>query len=460
MQSNNTESDEEITAGAAQESTAPDLANDQHMEVSDEGAHEGATLGGSDHKEMIEQGELGQGEPRRNTSALAPSAQATTQQTTRDEAVPAEAVSAESAGTSDTMANLRAEHERLLPEVDTRTARAQRPAPAHNIRRALAGTLLVLSCLTLLLSTVTVWAEQTFLNNDARWTAVVGPMGHDPNVINAVSAYVADQIVTGLQVQQRAQNALPPQGQFLATPITDMVRQFTQNRVANAMRTKQFQQAWLSVNSAVHSQVVAALRGQTQPDTNANGALTLNLLPVITQGLQTVRQESPGLLPPQVHLPPLRSTESAQQGIHKLLQALGIQLPQNFGQVTLLQPDQFATAQQIVRLLDLMRIILPVVTLVALVATLWLSHDRRRMVMELGIGIAITFALAKIAIPVLQQQVVASVADPTAREIIQPVIERALSYLVTSTTWLLILGIVVALVAFLVGKREWFQAGL
>jgi hypothetical protein len=127
--------------------------------------------------------------------------------------------------------------------------------------------------------------------------------------------------------------------------------------------------------------------------------------------------------------------------------------------VTLLQSDQLAVVQKIVHLLDSLSIILPVLTLVLLVASLWLSVDRRRTLIQLGLGIAITFALAKLAIPILQQQVVAAVTNPTAREIVQPMIERALSYLVTSTTWLLIFGVLVALVAFLVGKPEWFRAG-
>jgi hypothetical protein len=278
-------------------------------------------------------------------------------------------------------------------------------------------------------------------------------------VVNAVSAYVADQVVTVLQVQQRAQNALPPQGQFLAVPITDVVRQYAQKGVAKAMSTEQFQQAWIAVNSAAHTQVVAALRSQSKAVTITNGTVTLNLLPVITQGLQTVRQQIAGLLPEQVQLPPPRSTEEVQQGIQKLSQALGVQLPPNFGQVTLFQSDQLATAQQVVRALDMFSILLPVITIVLLAAMLLLSVDRRRTLIQLGIGIAIVFVLAKIVIGLLQQQIVAAVANPTAKEIIQPVIERALSYLFTSTTWLLVLGVVVAVVAFLVGKPAWLRAG-
>lgn len=365
--------------------------------------------------------------------------------------------SVEPEDTADSPAALRAENERLRAELSAVKQRAQRPETPHPKRRALVGTLVVLSCISLLFSTLTLWSQQTFLNNDARWAEIVGPVGRDPAVVNAVSAYVADQVVTALQVQQRAQNALPERAQFLSVPLTDAVRQYTQKGVARAMQTEQFQQAWIVVNNAVHTEVVAALRGQSENITVSGGVVTLNLLPIITEGLHTIRGQIEGLLPPQVTLPDPRSTEQVQQGIQRLSQALGVQLPANFGQVTLFQADQLTTAQQIVRLIDLFAILLPLLTLVLLIATLWLSVDRRRTLIQLGIGIAITFALAKIGIAVLQQTIASSIANPTAKDIVDPVIARALSYLVTSTTWLLVFGLVVALVAFLVGKPEWFR---
>jgi hypothetical protein len=381
------------------------------------------------------------------------------EETAREGAGPRGIVPAASADTAATLAALRAENERLRAELGSFQHRAQRRTTSHPKRRALVGTLAVLTCLGLLLSTLTLWSQQTFLNNEARWAAIVGPVGQDPMVVNAVSAYVSDQVLTVLQVRQRAQNALPDQARFLAIPITDVVRQFTQKGVTRAMETEQFQQVWIEVNSAVHTEVVAALRGQSEKITISGSVVTLNLLPIITQGLHTIRGQIEGILPAQVALPDPASTEQVQQGIQRLSQALGVQLPPNFGQVTLFQSDQLATAQQIVRLVDIFAVLLPLLTLALLIATLWLSLDRRRTLVQLGIGIAITFALAKIGIAVLEQNVESSIANPTARDIIDPVIARALSYLVTSTTWLLVMGLVVALVAFLVGKPEWFRVG-
>lgn len=457
----------EMAGGAAEEPTVQQPADGHQMSAS--GADSGAEPSGGEGPETTTiGGAVGQPEqatadtgsqPLVVTTPESPAPTPSTEETVREGAGPPGTAPAESADTAAALAQLRAENERLHVELGSLQQHAQRRTTSHPKRRALVGTLAVLTCLGLLLSTLTLWSQQTFLNNEARWTAIVGPVGQDPTVVNAVSAYVADQVVTVLQVRERAQNALPDQAKFLAIPITDVVRQFTQKGVTRAMETEQFQQVWIEVNSAVHTEVVAALRGQSEKITISGDVVTLNLLPIITQGLHTIRGEIEGILPAQVTLPDPASTEQVQQGIQRLSQALGVQLPPNFGQVTLFQSDQLATAQQIVRLIDIFAVLLPLLTLALLIATLWLSVDRRRTLIQLGIGIAITFILAKIGIAVLQQYVVSSITNPTARDIIAPVIERALSYLVTSTTWLLILGLVVALVAFLVGKPEWFRTG-
>jgi hypothetical protein len=329
----------------------------------------------------------------------------------------------------------------------------------RQIRRVVVNTLVVLSCICLLFSTVTVWAQQTFLSNTARWTQIVGPIAQDPAVINAVSAYTADQVVTLLQVQQRAQTALPQQAQFLAIPLTTVVRNFTQTQVTKAMQTDQFQQAWVTVNAAVHTQLVAALRGQSNALTISNNTLTLNLIPIISRGMQVASQQLSGVLPAQVQLPDLSSTQSVQEGIQKLSQALGVQLPPNYGQVVLLQSDQLATAQRAVTLLDAFSILLPLFTLLLIVLTLWLSRDRRRTLIQLGIGVVIVFLLAKIGIAYLEQTMLSSITNPTAKDVAQPVIEQALSYIRTSTTWIVVIGALTALAAFLAGKPEWFKKG-
>jgi hypothetical protein len=309
----------------------------------------------------------------------------------------------------------------------------------------------------MLLSGVTVWTHQAFLNTD-NWVELVGPLAHDPKVVSAVSAYTADQVVTLLQVQQRVEQALPQQAHFLAVPVTNVIHDFTQKRVANLMRTPQFQQVWIATNRYVHAQVLAALRGQTTNVTISSGTVTLNLIPIIDQALQALQKELSGLIPGNVHLPDVSQLQVPPQARAKLSEALGVTLPENFGEITLFHSHQLAQAQRLLRLADILTVLLPIITALLLAATLWLSLDRRRTLIQLGIGVAITFLLARVTIGYLTDQVVNGITNSTAQGIASDVIPSAVEGLLTLTVLLMLAGIVTIAIAYLIGKPEWFRA--
>ncbi len=329
----------------------------------------------------------------------------------------------------------------------------------HRARKVLVGVLVVLSCIGLLSSVLSVWMNQTLLNTD-RWVQIVGPVAQDPQVVDAVSVYAADQTVAVLNVQQRVQTALPDRAAFLAVPITQQVHDFIQRSVARGMNTPAFQRAWIAINTALHKQIVAALRGESQFATISNGTLTIDLVPLIGQALHRIQEQGPGIVEQRVAIPDLSQAQSPQQARQELSQALGINIPANFGQVEVMQSNQLTTAQQAVRVLDTLVIILPLITLALLVAAIWFSVNRRRTLIELGIGIVIVFVLTKILIAYFQQAAIAATKTDVGHAIAQSVIPAALDSLVVITTWLLVLGVVLALAAYLVGQRqrEWLRS--
>jgi hypothetical protein len=319
------------------------------------------------------------------------------------------------------------------------------------------GLLLFLSCVGVLISTLTVWTHQAFLNTD-NWIEIVGPLGQNPQVVDAVSTYAADQTVALLEVQQRTQQALPPQASFLAAPMTQAVHDFVRNHVAGFMQSSEFERIWVATNRYVHSEVLAALRGQTKNVAISNGTVTLNLVPLITASMRAVSEQLPGLITERVTLPHLTGAETPAQAQHRLSQSLGISIPPDFGQVVLFHSDQLATAQQMLRLFDVLTIVLPLITLALIVAAFWFSLDRRRTAIQFGIGIAVAFLLARVLINYGKQAIVSAIANPTGRSIAQDVLQTALNSLVVVTAFLLALGVIVAVVAFLAGKPEWFRA--
>src|SRR5262249_39099020 len=101
------------------------------------------------------------------------------------------------------------------------------------------GLLLILACVGALTSTLTMWTHQALLNTD-HWIKIVGPLGQNPQVVDAVSTYVADETISLLQVQQRTQQALPPPASFLVAPLTQGVHDFVRSHVAGFMQTSEF----------------------------------------------------------------------------------------------------------------------------------------------------------------------------------------------------------------------------
>ena len=318
--------------------------------------------------------------------------------------------------------------------------------------------LLVLTCLGLLFSSLTLWVNNEFLNTD-NWVALVTPLGQDPQVIDAISAYTANEVVSILNVRQRTQEALPPRAEFLAVPLTAVIHDFTQKRVTSLMHTPQFEQLWISANRYAHAQVLAALRGQTKNVIIENGTVTLNLIPIIRQALAALQQSISGLLPDNVRLPDVSQLQVPSQARARLAQALGVQVPSDFGVITLFSSEQLAKAQQLLQVFDLLTILLPITTLMLLIATIWVSPSRRRTLIQLGLGVAILFLVARILVGYLKGRIVESITNPTGHSIAAVVIPTAAVRLQTLTVLILAIGIVVALIAYLVGKPEWFAAG-
>ncbi|MGO8950617.1 MAG: hypothetical protein ACLQUY_23790 [Ktedonobacterales bacterium] len=349
------------------------------------------------------------------------------------------------------------ENARLRREVADLRAKEERRRHPGRARRTLVGVLVVLSCLGILASTLTVWSSTTLLNTDT-WLQIVGPIAQNPQVIQSFSSYTASQVVMVLDVKQRTEQALPPKATFLATPLTQAVQSFIQSSVARLMHTPTFQKIWINTNRIVYTEVLAALRGQSSTLHISNGVVTLNLIPIIDEALQYIQQHLPGLISQHVRLPVPSQLEVPQSAQQKLSKALGFTVPSNLGQIELFQSAQLATAQRLLRLWDFLSVALPVITAVLIALTLWLSRDRRRTLMELGIGIAITFILLKIALDYLQQYILGATMNPTAKSVVQPTLQTVFGGLDTINSWLLAGGLVLAIVAYLFGKPEWFRA--
>jgi len=354
---------------------------------------------------------------------------------------------------------IRQENERLKREIE-KTA-PERREKRLRLRRILVGILVVLTCLSLVVTTVGVWAHRTVFDTDT-FVSTVGPVIEQPQVTARLANYLTDQIVTGLDLQQRASDVLTqiaPQAAFLAGPITNGIEGFVHDKILTFVRSDTFKNLWYGTLRTAHDAAVKVLEGHSgEVLTIANGEVTLNFVPLVISILQQVQQAAQGLLGDRITLPDVTSNLTPQQLISALSTALGKPLPPDFGQVTVFKSDQLAAAQDAVDLFNKAIWAMVIVSLILIAATLLLSVNRRRTLVQLALGTIVAMLVARLAIRGISKGVVNSIASADGKGTARAALNDLFQSLRGFTRWLLVIALIVFIVAFLAGKREWLQA--
>ena len=320
-------------------------------------------------------------------------------------------------------------------------------------RRLLVGFLVLLCCLAVVISGVTIWVHYTVMNTDG-YMNLVGPIGKDPQAIDNLSSYIAGQAVSATDLQQRVSDALPPKAQLFAGPITGAVQDFIKKGTTKVLSTPKAYDLWLQINRVGHEKVVALLRGQTNGVYIQGSDVNLNLLPLVSQVLVWADGKLPGGLSTRFNPPVITPTMSPQAGIQEVANWSGKPLPSDFGQITLLQSNALGPAQTAVKWFDRLTWILPVITAVLIALTIWLSRRRRRTAIAIGIGAAIAIFITRVIVVRGSTYLTDQLKSGGGLHIAKDVVNASLGPLTTITIWICVVGVVVALLVWLLGRRD------
>lgn len=349
---------------------------------------------------------------------------------------------------------LQAERDALRVELD-RVHR--RRSWAGGLRSVAASVLVVLACLSLVVATVAVWANRTLLDTDG-WVETVGPLAGDPTITAALQPRITDEVFTLIPAQDALTSALPDQVSFLAAPLSSAVRTFVDDQVGALLASDAFGTLWTDANRVAHEQVLALLRNQDTDVTIQGDTVTLNLLPAINTVLADISGAASGLLGRDVTLPTVTSGEVPQAARAKLSQALGVELPANFGAIPVYEGDQVAEAQQAVLLFDDLRIVALVLTPLLIVGALWLSRHRRRTLLQLATGSVLLLVIVRRLTMRATEAVVDLPPQAAGQRAARVVADRLLDGLYVSTAAVIIVGLVLIAIALLTGPYGWAVA--
>lgn len=362
---------------------------------------------------------------------------------------------------------LAAENERLRTEVERlkdEEAAAGPRGPGRG-RRVLVWILVVLTCISLILATIGVWANRTVWNTD-RYVALVEPLASDPAVQQALAAKLTDAAFTALNVQQRVSDVLgqikglPAEAAFLSGPIAAGAKDLIQRQVQAFVSSQTFQDLWVQVNTVAHQKLVALLNGdysQLPNVTVEGGVVRLNLVSAVARLLQQLVQTGANSLGIDVTIPDIPPDLDAADALQRLSSAVGVTLPSDFGQVTIMTQAQLESYQTAAHRVKQLATALVLLTVILFALALALSRNRRRTLISLGVGIVIAIFVSTIALRNLRARILDAIVSPGARGAARDVFTTAsasLRHIAFAIFWI---ALVVAIAAYLLGRPRWFM---
>jgi hypothetical protein len=345
----------------------------------------------------------------------------------------------------------RAELEALRHEVTTLRSRPQAKRRRIGWRTPVATLMIVLGCLLAPLSVLGIWTANQ-VSDTSRYVTTVTPLIHDPAIQNALTDKITTKIVaeinvpalanqTAAQLNQRGLPRAATLVQNFSGSITNAVQGFVHSTVARIVTSPAMANAWVQANTAAHQQLVAALSGRGGTAiTTSNDQVVLNLQPFIKIAQQDL----------------------ANRGLTFLNK-----LPTPSATIALFPSKTLVRAQTAYRVINDLKIVLPIVCLLLIAAGVYVARSHRRALIGAGLGFAASmFVLAAILLIVRGIYLNAVPSGTLPSDAAAAAFDILVRFIRVALRALLLVGLVVAAGAFLSGPsvsavriRSWFTAG-
>jgi hypothetical protein len=332
----------------------------------------------------------------------------------------------------------RAELERLRTEVQQ--LRRQR-APAARRRRPgwrapVATALIVIGCLLAPFSVLAVWTANEVSNTD-RYVANVEPLIHEPAIQNALTDKITSEITSRLDVAGLASQAgtdlsgrgLPRVGALLRTfapSLASAVAGFVHTQVYKIVTSAAVARLWVQANRIAHAQLVKAVSGRGGSSiTVSNGQVSIGLGPFIDAVKEDLSARGFTLVN---RIPPVNPT------------------------VPLFSTRDLVKAQTGYRLINDLKIVLPILTLVLLAAGVYLARSHRKALIGAGLGLAASMAALGVGLAIFRTIYLNTVpASVLPSDAAAALFDTVIRFIRQGLRVLLVLGLVVAAGAFFSG---------
>ena len=226
------------------------------------------------------------------------------------------------------------------------------------------------------------WAHETLLDTD-KFMAAVTPAVESDAVKQVVADRLSDQVLEALDLDTRVADALDAAGDRMSEAIANALDlsptqaarlqrlngglQLLAGSIAGGLETRIREAIDTFVTSRdgdgllvdlvtkLHERTVLLLRDELDqlPSIDVeSGEVKLNLVPMVAESIRRVVNAGIVAIGGERQIPQFDSGEDAEQAIDRLAGIVGQDLPPDFGQVALMSEDQLRNAQGLVKTFD------------------------------------------------------------------------------------------------------------
>jgi hypothetical protein len=348
----------------------------------------------------------------------------------------------------------RAELARLRAEASNRSPEPTTPAhPSHTgWRFPVALVFILVGCLLAPISVLAVWTANE-VSSTSRYVDNVEPLVQNPAVQNALTDKITTEITTRLNVTANTDQAaaaltshgLPRVGALLQTfgpSLSSAVTGYIHGQVHKIVTSPQFARIWVQANTAVHQELVKALSGQGSGSVSvSNGQVVLSLGPFIN----------------------LVKQDLVKRGF-----TLASKLPAINPTLSLFSAKYLVKAQSGYRLINNLKIVLPILALVFLALGVYVARSHRRALIGAGLGLAASMLVLGAGLVIFRSVYLSSVPNTVLpANAAAALFDTLVQFIRQGLRTILVAGLVIAAGAFLTGPsvsavrtRHAFTSGL
>jgi len=331
----------------------------------------------------------------------------------------------------------RAELARLRSEVtELRSEQAGQPPRRRRAwRTPVAALLIVIGCVLAPVAVIGVWTANQ-VSDTNRYVANIEPLIHDPAIQNALTDKITVAITSRLNVAgltTQAADALTSRGLSrvgtllgsVAPQVASAVNGYIHSTVHKIVTGPRFANAWVQVNRAAHQALVQALSGRGGTISVRNGQVVLDLAPFIAIVKQNLVQRGLTIVN---RLPPIHPT------------------------IALFSSKTLTQAQTLYRLINNLKIVLPILSLLLIAAGVYIAREHRRALIGAGLGFAASMLVLGAVLLIFRGVYLNSVPNSVfPSDAAAAAFDTLVRFIKIGLRALLVLGLVVAIAAFFTG---------